>query len=36
MKVSREELAATYLRHYTLKNQQDWWAFEEVDSLGTL
>jgi hypothetical protein len=35
-KVSREELAATYLRHYSLRRQQDWWAWEEVDSLVRL
>jgi hypothetical protein len=35
-KVSREELAATYLLYYSLKRQQDWWAWEEVDSLVRL
>jgi hypothetical protein len=36
MRISREELAATYLRHYTLKRQEDWWAFEEVEALVRL
>ena len=35
-KVSRDELAATYLRHYSFKRHEDWWTWEEVHSLVRL
>jgi hypothetical protein len=31
--VGREEIAATYLRYYVLKKQEDRWAVREVDTL---
>jgi hypothetical protein len=31
--MSREELAAAYLRHYIFKQQEDGWAVREVDTL---
>jgi hypothetical protein len=31
--VGREEIAATYLRYYALKKQEDNWAVREVDTL---
>ena len=30
---SDEEIADTYLRHYELKQDSDFWAFQEVDEL---
>ena len=31
--MGREEIAATYLRHHLLKQQEDSWAVREVDTL---
>ena len=31
--MGREEIAATYLRYYVLKKQEDNWAVREVDTL---